>query len=142
MAWLELKIDTLPSGIEAAAAALTAAGFEDLVLEDQAEFETFLEGNKAYWDYIDEDLRQKLQGLSCIKLYLEDTDEAGMQRLRCWKLCGSAPTWAVLRSPSVPCRKQTGRKAGKTIIPLRKWAAPWWCFPTGSRMPIPRAACR
>ena len=75
MAWLELKIDTLPTGIEAAAAALTAAGFEDLVLEDQAEFETFLEGNKAYWDYIDEDLQQKLQGLSCIKLYLEDTDE-------------------------------------------------------------------
>ena len=32
MAWLELKIDTLPSGIEAAAAALTAGGFEDLVL--------------------------------------------------------------------------------------------------------------
>ena len=82
MAWLELKIDTLPSGIEAAAAALTAAGFEDLVLEDQAEFETFLEGNKAYWDYIDEDLQRKLQGLSCIKLYLEDTDEAGMQRLQ------------------------------------------------------------
>ena len=82
MAWLELKIDTLPSGIEAAAAALTAAGFEDLVLEDQAEFETFLEGNKAYWDYIDEDLQQKLQGLSCIKLYLEDTDEAGMDRLQ------------------------------------------------------------
>ena len=82
MAWLELKIDTLPSGIEAAAAALTAAGFEDLVLEDQAEFETFLEGNKAYWDYIDEELQQKLQGLSCIKLYLEDTDEAGMQRLQ------------------------------------------------------------
>ena len=72
MAWLELKIDTLPAGIEAAAAALTAAGFEDLVLEDQAEFETFLEGNKAYWDYIDEDLQRKLQGLSCIKLYLEE----------------------------------------------------------------------
>jgi len=81
MAWLELKIDTLPSGIEAAAAALTAGGFADLVLEDQTEFETFLEDNKAYWDYIDEDLQQKLQGLSCIKLYLEDTDQAGMARL-------------------------------------------------------------
>ena len=60
MAWLELKIDTLPSGIEAAAAALTAAGFEDLVLEDQAEFETFLEENREYWDYIDESLQEKL----------------------------------------------------------------------------------
>ena len=82
MAWLELKIDTASAGIEAAAAALTAGGFTDLVLEDQAEFENFLEDNKAYWDYIDEDLQRKLQGLSCIKLYLEDTDEAGMARLR------------------------------------------------------------
>ena len=82
MAWLELKVETVSSGIEAAAAALTAGGFADLVLEDQAEFENFLEDNKAYWDYIDEDLQQKLQGLSCIKLYLEDTDEAGMARLQ------------------------------------------------------------
>ena len=82
MSWLELKIDTVSSGIEAVAAALTAGGFEDLVLEDQEEFENFLEGNKAYWDYIDEELQQKLQGLSCIKLYLEDTDEAGLARLR------------------------------------------------------------
>ena len=82
MSWLELKIDTVSSGIEAVAAALTAGGFEDLVLEDQAEFETFLESNKAYWDYIDDELQQKLQGLSCIKLYLKDTDEAGMAQLR------------------------------------------------------------
>ena len=61
--------------------ALTAKGFSDLVIEDQEEFETFLEENRAYWDYIDEDLQQKLQGLSHIKLYLEDTDTAGMARL-------------------------------------------------------------
>ena len=82
MAWLELKIETVSESIEAAAAALTAGGFADLVLEDQAEFENFLEDNKAYWDYIDEDLQQKLLGLSCIKLYLEDTDKAGMDRLQ------------------------------------------------------------
>ena len=82
MAWLEITITTAPSGIEDVAAALTAAGFSDLLLEDQAEFEAFLEQNRAYWDYIDEDLQQKLQGLSQIKLYLEDTDEAGLSRLR------------------------------------------------------------
>ena len=81
MAWLELKIDTIPTGIDATAAALTAAGFADLVLEDQQEFQSFLEDNRAYWDYIDETLEQKLQGLSCIKLYLEDTDIAALDRL-------------------------------------------------------------
>ena len=82
MAWLEISVSTKPDTIAATAAALTAAGFADLVLEDQAEFETFLEENRAYWDYIDENLQEKLQGLSCIKLYLEDTDEAGMACLR------------------------------------------------------------
>ncbi len=81
MAWLEIKIDTLSGSIDAVATALTAGGFEDLVLEDQQEFETFLDQNRAYWDYIDEDLQDKLQGLSCIKLYLEDTDTSSMEKL-------------------------------------------------------------
>ncbi len=82
MAWLELTVSTASGGIDQAAQLLTAGGFEDLVLEDQAEFETFLDQNRAYWDYIDEDLQQKLQGLSCIKLYLEAQDAAGLQRLK------------------------------------------------------------
>ncbi len=81
MAWLEITIDTDSKRIESVAAALTAQGFPELVIEDQAEFEEFLEGNRNYWDYIDEELQQKLQGLSHIKLYLEDTDTAGMARL-------------------------------------------------------------
>ena len=82
MAWLELTVRTASAGIERAANLLTAGGFEDLVLEDQAEFEEFLDQNRAYWDYIDEELEQSLQGLSNIKLYLENTDTAGLQRLK------------------------------------------------------------
>ena len=63
------------------AARLTAEGFAELVIEDQAEFESFLDENRAYWDYIDEDLQEKLQGLSHIKLYLEDTDTGELARL-------------------------------------------------------------
>ena len=81
MAWLEITIDTVSDKIDFAVTNLTAAGFSDLVIEDQEEFETFLDQNRAYWDYIDEDLQEKLQGLSHIKLYLEDTDTAGMKKL-------------------------------------------------------------
>ena len=81
MSWLEITIHTESHAVEDTAAVLTAGGFSELVIEDQAEFETFLDENKAYWDYIDESLQQKLQGLSQIKLYLEDSDTAGMQRL-------------------------------------------------------------
>ena len=82
MAWLEITIDTTAERIGPAVTTLTARGFADLVIEDQEEFETFLEENRAYWDYIDEDLQEKLRGLSRIKLYLEDTDEGGMERLK------------------------------------------------------------
>ena len=81
MAWLEITIDTTSEKINYVVTNLTARGFADLVIEDQEEFETFLDENRAYWDYIDEDLQEKLQGLSHIKIYLEDTDTAGMDRL-------------------------------------------------------------
>ena len=81
MAWLEITLSTLPDTIDEVAARLTAGGFADLILEDQNQFEEFLEENQAYWDYIDEKLQEKLQDLSCIKLYLEQEDEAGMTRL-------------------------------------------------------------
>ena len=82
MAWLEITVNTASGDVEDTAAALTAGGFADLVIEDQTEFEDFLDKNRAYWDYIDEKLQQQLQGLSRIKLYLEDTDTAGLSRLK------------------------------------------------------------
>ena len=81
MAWLELTIETTSDSISSVVTNLTAQGFSELVIEDQEEFETFLEENRAYWDYIDEDFQQKLQNLSRVKLYLEDTDSEGLSRL-------------------------------------------------------------
>ena len=81
MSYLEVTIQTTSESIEQVAAMLTAGGFSDLVMEDQSEFESFLDENRNYWDYIDEELQQQLQGLSQIKLYLEDTDTQGIARL-------------------------------------------------------------
>ena len=82
MAWLEITVNTASKDVEDVAARLTARGYADLVIEDQAEFESFLEENRAYWDYIDDEFQKKLEGLSRIKLYLEEGDEAGLARLR------------------------------------------------------------
>ena len=81
MAWLEITIDTKSDRINSVVTRLTGKGFSDLVIEYQEEFEEFLEGNRDYWDYIDEDFQQRLQGLSRVKIYLEDTDTAGLSRL-------------------------------------------------------------
>lgn len=81
MAWLEVTFSTAGKDVQSVAAALTARGFSDLVIEDQAEMESFLEENRAYWDYIDEGLQKKLQGLSQIRLYLESEDAASLTAL-------------------------------------------------------------
>lgn len=82
MAWLEITINTQPGSVNALATALTGLGYEDLCIEDQQEFETFLEENREYWDYIDESLEKSLQGLSRVKLYLEDTETQRLQVLQ------------------------------------------------------------
>lgn len=72
MQWLELTIQTSSAGIELLAERLTVLGFDSFIMDDQAEFDDFLENNKQYWDYVDEDLAKQMEGLSQIRLYLED----------------------------------------------------------------------
>lgn len=81
MDWLQIRIDIAQGQIDRVVALLTARGFEELVIEDQTEIEEFLDENRQYWDYIDEDLQQKLQGLSRITLYLEQDDDEALDRL-------------------------------------------------------------
>ena len=137
MAWLEITIDTVSEKIDHVVTNLTAAGFADLVIEDQEEFETFLDQNRAYWDYIDEDLQEKLQGLSHIKLYLEDTDTAGMDRLTrqleklklTMKVASLAETnWEESWKDNYP-----PQEVGNSLVVLPYWLAESY---EGSRRPI------
>ena len=76
MEWLELTIETKSDGIELLETALTLNGYDSFVVDDEQEFENFLENNKDYWDVIDNDLTAQMQGLSRIRLYLENTSSA------------------------------------------------------------------
>ncbi|MBQ6839644.1 MAG: 50S ribosomal protein L11 methyltransferase [Oscillospiraceae bacterium] len=137
MQYLEITISTASHSIEDTAAALTAAGFSDLVLEDQAEFETFLDENRAYWDYIDESLQQKLCGLSQIKLYLEDTDLAGRARLE--ELVGSLGLAMTVKELAETNWEESWKDnyppqpVGEKLLVL-----PYWCSQeeTGGRIPV------
>ncbi|MBR4291872.1 MAG: 50S ribosomal protein L11 methyltransferase [Oscillospiraceae bacterium] len=136
MAWLEITLDTDSEKIESVAVRLTAQGFAELVIEDQAEFESFLDENRAYWDYIDEDLQEKLQGLSHIKLYLEDTDTASLTRLEAAAAQLGLPmdvkamaetNWEESWKDNYPAVE-----VGKNLIVLPYWAAQ----ETGGRIPV------
>ena len=143
MNWLEITVSTTQDTIDHIAEALTAGGFADLVLEDQNTFEQFLEENKAYWDYIDRELQEKLAGLSCIKLYLEDGDKAGLARLESLledlrqKGCGTLPlqvkplaqtNWEDSWKDNYP-----PQKVGSRLVVLPYWLAD---TDTEGRLPV------
>lgn len=75
MKWLELHIDTTHQGLEAVETMLSALGIDGVVIDDEEEFQDFLENNHQYWDYVDEDLAQRMQGRSRVTFYLESGDE-------------------------------------------------------------------
>ena len=80
MRWIEAKVKTKSEEIDALCAALEALNVEGVCIEDEADFQAFLENNKQYWDYVDENLSYYYSGLSRIKFYLTD-DEAGREML-------------------------------------------------------------
>lgn len=76
MQWLELTIKTTSAEIDTVAERLTVLGYDSFIMDDQADFQDFLENNKQYWDYVDEELSRKMEGLSQIRLYVEDGPKA------------------------------------------------------------------
>ena len=127
MAWLEITLNAPKGTANSLATALTGLGFEDLCIEDQEEFETFLEENREYWDYIDESLEKSLQGLSRVKLYLEDTQEDRLEVLRRFAEEKDFPmtvntlpdtNWEESWKDNYP-----PQEVGKTLVVLPYWLA-------------------
>ncbi len=55
MQWIELTIKTAPAAIDLVCDRLTVLGFDSFIIDDQEQFHDFLEQNRQYWDYVDED---------------------------------------------------------------------------------------
>ena len=60
MKWLELHIDTNHNGIDTVVATLSALDIDGVIIDDEADFQDFLENNHEYWDYVDEDLEKSM----------------------------------------------------------------------------------
>ena len=70
MEWLEVHIDTNHAGLEPLEIFLSANGVDGVVIDDEQDFQSFLENNHQYWDYVDEDLEASMKGKSRITFYL------------------------------------------------------------------------
>lgn len=76
MDWLELKIDTSHAGLDAVTDMLERQGVTGVMIDDEADFQSFLENNRQYWDYVDDDLLAQKKGVSRVTFYLERNEDA------------------------------------------------------------------
>ena len=76
MRYIELSLDTPAAEMDIRCDELTALGAEGFVIENEEDLQNFLENNKQYWDYVDDELCKSYSGVSRIKCYLTD-DDAG-----------------------------------------------------------------
>jgi len=72
MNWLEITVNAENGDIDGLCVLLEDLGAGGLVIEDESDFESFLEKNREYWDYVDDDLRAGKRGVSRVKFYLPD----------------------------------------------------------------------
>ena len=73
--YIEVIVNTPAGELDARCAEMGEMGVGGFVIENEADFRDFLEGNRQYWDYVDEELENSYKGLSRIKCYLTDDDE-------------------------------------------------------------------
>ena len=76
MEWLELNIDTSHAGLDAVTDMLEQQGVTGLIIDDEADFQSFLENNRQYWDFVDEELLEQKKGVCRVTFYLERNEAA------------------------------------------------------------------
>ena len=74
MQWIEVSVPTRSDEIDDVCAQLAELGAGGMVVEDETDFQQFLEQNHQYWDYVDDALEAQFRGVSRIKFYLADDD--------------------------------------------------------------------
>ena len=75
MEWIEATIYTSTEGIEPVTGRLYQLGITGVSIEDETDFNDFLENNKNLWDYVDDDLAEKMRGETKVIFYIPDSSD-------------------------------------------------------------------
>ena len=75
MDWIQIKIITTNQGIEPLCGVLYDMGITGIEISDKDDFKEFLENNRKYWDYVDEELERLKDADSCITVYFSNDED-------------------------------------------------------------------
>ena len=80
MEWIKVTVYTTTEGIEPVSGRLMQLGITGLEIEDESEFHDHLENTKEFWDYVDDDLMERMSGETRVIAYVSD-DVSGRELL-------------------------------------------------------------
>ena len=80
MDWIKVTVYTTNAGIEPVSGRLMQLGITGLVIEDETEFNDFLDETKEFWDYVDDELVKSMSGETRVIAYVSD-DISGRELL-------------------------------------------------------------
>ncbi len=118
MDWIKVTVYTTNEGIEPVSGRLMQLGITGLVIEDESEFNDFLEETKDTWDYVDEDLVEKMSGETRVIAYVSD-DVSGRELLAAIK--SSMAELAQINADNIYGRLETEIEGTRT----EDWANAW-----------------
>lgn len=75
MDWIQIKIITTNQGIDPVCGLLYDLGITGIEISDKEDFMEFLENNRKYWDYVDEELERLKEADSCITVYFSNDED-------------------------------------------------------------------
>lgn len=80
MDWIKVTIATTAAGIEPVSGRLYQLGIQGLEICDKDDFADFLENNRKYWDYVDEELERLREAETTVTLYVS-AEASGREQL-------------------------------------------------------------
>lgn len=80
MDWIKVTIATTAEGIEPVSGRLYQLGIQGLEICDKDDFADFLENNRKYWDYVDEELERLREAETTVTLYVS-AEASGREQL-------------------------------------------------------------
>ncbi len=75
MDWIKASVKTTKDGIDSVSGLLMEQGILGIEIADKDDFKDFLENNKKYWDYVDEELEKLKEAETSVTFYVEATPE-------------------------------------------------------------------
>ncbi|MGI5936267.1 MAG: 50S ribosomal protein L11 methyltransferase [Oscillospiraceae bacterium] len=135
MRWIEAVIGTKSEEIEDLCVKLEALGVQGMVIEDEEDFREFLENNRQYWDYVDEELERRFRGRSQVRFYLPDDSEGAGTLGRIRSELGLSPQISYVEDSDWENNWKEFYKPmeiGRRLMLVPRWESP----DTGERIPL------